>query len=349
MTQKDQDIFYMQRALELARLGGINVAPNPMVGAVVVSNNKIIGEGYHRNYGGPHAEVDAIEMVPVSEDLSEATIYVTLEPCAHFGKTPPCADLIVKHKLKRVVIACMDPYSEVAGKGIEKIRNAGISVDVGVLEKEARELNKRFFTFHNENRPYVILKWAQTEDGFMDRLPEDRKPGINWITGEETKKYVHEWRSREQAIMVGWKTVANDDPQLNVRLCDGPSPHRFIIDPHCKTPLTSKVIQDGNTSTIFVEKNLFPALPENVVVHELTKFTVQDILVALHGKSILSVFIEGGAETLSNFIQQGLWDEARVLMGSVNFERGIKAPELRVDPISRETLKNDTLLHFLNQ
>jgi diaminohydroxyphosphoribosylaminopyrimidine deaminase / 5-amino-6-(5-phosphoribosylamino)uracil reductase len=198
VNTKLMDEVFMHRALQLAKLGGVNVAPNPMVGAVIALDGKIIGEGYHRLYGGPHAEVNAVASVEDHSLLAHATMYVTLEPCAHFGKTPPCADLIVKHKLKRVVVACLDTFSAVSGKGIERMRQAGIDVEVGVLGQEARELNKRFFTFHEQQRPFVLLKWAQTRDGFIDRLPEERVQGVNWITGPLTKQFVHQLRGENQ-------------------------------------------------------------------------------------------------------------------------------------------------------
>lgn len=346
MQFSSNDRKYMQRALQLAKLGGVDVAPNPMVGAVIVYKDKIIGEGYHEFYGEAHAEVNAVNNVKDQSLLNEATIYVTLEPCSHYGKTPPCADLIIKHKFKRVVIACVDTFSKVSGRGIDKIKNAGIQVDVGLFEEEALIINKRFFTFHEKNRPYVILKWAQTEDGFIDRLPDERKTGINWITTTAAQLYVHKWRSEEQAIMVGWKTVSNDDPQLNVRLLEGISPYRFIIDPHCKTPIESKVITDGSPTTFIVKENLFTELPPNIEVTELDDFTVESILSAIKNKGILSVFIEGGAYTLNAFLASNLWDEARVLEGETKFFKGIEAPKLNLTASEVLKLNKDTLTFY---
>lgn len=336
----------MKRAIQLAKLGGVDVTPNPMVGAVITLNDRIIGEGYHKTFGDPHAEVNAINNVKDKELLTKATIYVSLEPCSHFGKTPPCADLIVKHKFNRVVVACQDTFSKVSGKGIDRIRKAGVQVDVGLLEEEARLLNKRFFTFHEEKRPYVILKWAETKDGFMDRHPEDRKKGVNWITQEETKLFVHKWRSEEQAIMVGWKTIANDDPQLNVRAVSGKSPHRFVIDPGCNSPVDSNVFKDGNKTTVLVKQNRFDSLPSNVEVVELENIDPTSVLNVIYSKQFLSVFIEGGSSTLARFIESKLWDEARVFEGDINFKKGLEAPKINLKPIQTLKIGKDTLYYF---
>ena len=324
----DKDISFMKRALHLAKLGGVLTAPNPLVGAVIVHDGKIIGEGYHQKFGEAHAEVNAVNSVQDKSVLNSSTIYVTLEPCAHQGKTPPCSDLLVQHNFSRVVIGCIDSFAKVSGKGIEKMKNAGIQVDVGLLEREARSLNKRFFTFHEKGRPYVILKWAQTQDGFIDRSPEERKEGVNWITTPLLKPTVHKWRSEEQAIMVGWKTIENDDPSLTVREFDGQSPDRFIIDPNCKTPINSRILSDGKPCTIFVKSNRFGELPKNIEIIALENFSSESILSALHKSDILSVFIEGGANTLNHFIESNLWDEARILEGTVQFNKGLKAPKI---------------------
>lgn len=346
MNFSREDKLFMERAIELAKLSGVHAAPNPMVGAVVTIDDRVIGEGYHKAFGAPHAEVNAINSVKDKAKLEKATIYVSLEPCSHFGKTPPCADLIVEHNFKRVVIACRDTFSEVSGKGIERLRNAGIQVDVGLLEEEARELNKRFFTYHEDKRPYVVLKWAQTKDGFMDRHPEERKKGVNWITQTETKLYVHKWRSDEQAILVGWKTVHNDNPQLNVRAISGKSPHRFIIDPGSNIPVESKVLTDGNKTTVIVKQNRFENLPSNVEVVELDEITPSSILDVIYSEQFLSVFIEGGANTLTSFIHSDLWDEARVFEGDVYFKIGLEAPKLDLQPSQTLKLGKDTLNYY---
>src|SRR5690554_151434 len=347
MSQQETDIKYMQRALQLAKLGGVKAAPNPMVGSVIVYNDKIIGEGYHREYGSAHAEVNAVNSVKDKSILSEATIYVTLEPCANQGITPPCADLIVKHQFKRVVVACLDTFSKVSGKGVQRMKNAGITVEIGVLEQEARWINRRFFTYHEQKRPYVILKWAETRDGFLDRLPEERETGINWITQPRTKLFVHKWRSQEQAIMVGWKTINNDDPQLNVREIAGDSPHCFIIDPKGMVNPKSKVFLDGAATTVISEKTEINDLPDHIELLTLTKISSSNILSLLYRKNILSVFIEGGAYTHSQFIIDELWDEAYQLIGSTTFEKGISAPTLSNKTlISNKVFGKDIIQHY---
>ncbi|PWH86429.1 bifunctional diaminohydroxyphosphoribosylaminopyrimidine deaminase/5-amino-6-(5-phosphoribosylamino)uracil reductase RibD [Brumimicrobium oceani] len=347
MSQQEKDRIYMQRALQLAKLAGVNAAPNPMVGAVIVHNDKIIGEGFHQEYGQAHAEVNAVNDVEDMSLLSESTIYVTLEPCAHFGKTPPCADLIVQNKFKRVVVACLDTFSEVSGKGIQRMKDAGIEVEIGVLETEARWLNRRFFTYHEKKRPYVVLKWAETRDGFMDRLPEERAEGINWITQPRMKMFVHKWRSEEQAIMVGWKTINNDDPQLNVRKIAGKSPHRFVIDSNGNSNLKAKVFTDGEATTIISLQSKIKDLPQHVKLITLEKVTSENILKLLYEKKMLSVFIEGGAQTHANFISDGLWDEAYQLIGSSTFGKGITAPLLlNKTLLSHETVGVDIIQHY---
>lgn len=252
MTQHES---YMKRCIELARNGAFFAAPNPMVGSVIVHNNTIIGEGYHAVCGQAHAEVNAVNSVKDKSLLKDSTIYVTLEPCAHFGKTPPCSDLIVEMGIPKVVIGCVDSFSEVAGKSIEKLKKAGAEVIVGVLEEECRDLNKRFFTFHEKKRPYVILKWAQTKDGFIDKLPEDkdRKGGVA-ISGPEAKRLVHTWRAEEQAILVGKNTVLNDNPSLTVREIEGPNPVRIILDSNGSLSKDYKVF-DGEVRTIVLGKS----------------------------------------------------------------------------------------------
>lgn len=347
MKFSSTDEMYMERALQLAQLGGVAAAPNPMVGAVIVHDNRIIGEGFHQKFGEAHAEVNAVNSVKDKSKLSEATIYVTLEPCSHFGKTPPCADLIVQHRFKRVVVACLDSNSLVAGKGIEHIRNTGIDVSVGLLEKEALWLNRRFFTFQEKKRPYVVLKWAETRDGFIDRLPEKREEGINWITQPRMKLYVHKWRSKEQAIMVGWKTVNNDNPQLNVREIAGRSPHRFIIDPKGNINVDATVCTDGNPTTIISLQSTIKGLPNHVELVTLPAINTTSILKVLSEKNIISVFIEGGAATLKAFIDENNWDFAYQLIGQNTFGEGIEAPVLKSKLLlSNEDIEGDLILSY---
>ena len=348
MNEMD-DIHFMRRALQLAALGGVDAAPNPMVGAVIVHNDIIIGEGYHRKCGEAHAEVNAVASVDDKLLLSESTMYVTLEPCAHHGKTPPCADLLVRYKFKRVVIACVDTFSEVAGRGIERLKENGIEVIVGVLEDEARNLNKRFFCFHERKRPYVILKWAQTKDGFIDRLPTDRLTGVNWITQPETRLITHQWRASEQAILVGWRTIQNDDPTLNVREVEGKSPHRYVLDPNCSSNPTSKVYTDGYPTTVFVRKNKFNDQFSSVDVIELQEdFSLETILHELYKRNHISVFVEGGKYTLQQFLDASIWDEAHVFIGDARFEKGVEAPHITIQPLTQVSLGKDQLFNYVN-
>lgn len=341
------DEKYMLRALQLAKLAGVETKSNPMVGAVIVLGDTIIGEGYHQKYGEAHAEVNAVNAVEDKSVLKDATIYVTLEPCSHFGKTPPCADLLIRHEFKRVVIAQVDPFSEVSGRGIEKLRNAGIQVDCGILEKEACELNKRFITFHTKKRPYITLKWAQTADGFID---PDRsgthQPGINWISQPETQVITHRMRSTEQAILVGWRTVQNDNPSLTTRAFKGPDPLRIVIDPHLQAPKDAAVFNDGLQTWVF---NLLEERETNAVRYlKMNDLSPESILERLYRQHINSILIEGGANTLTRFIQSNLWDEALVISGKIEFKTGLRAPVLSKTPVKSVLFGKDTLNYFQN-
>lgn len=319
------DSKYMRRALDLAELGKGNVSPNPMVGSVVVYNGKIIGEGYHQKCGEAHAEVNAINSVKDKSLLAESTIYVNLEPCAHFGKTPPCSNLIIESKIPRVVIGCVDSYSEVAGKGIEKMQNAGIDVTIGVLEDESLDLNKRFFTFHTHQRPYVILKWAKSEDGFIDIDRAKNNTGIFWITQPETKSLVHKWRAEEAGILVGRKTIENDNPSLTCRDYKGNNPIRIVIDKDLKTNYSNYTISTDGVKTIILNQ-VESKIDTNLEYIKLDDFSIKSILTELYKRDVQSVIIEGGAYTLNQFIEAGLWDEARVLTGVNSIEKGVKSP-----------------------
>lgn len=342
-SMEDKD--YMQLAINLAKKGGRNAAPNPMVGSVIVYEDKIIGQGYHQKCGEAHAEVNAVNSVEDKSLLPHATIYVSLEPCAHYGKTPPCADLIVKSKFKRCVIACTDPFSEVSGKGIQRIKDAGIETTVGVLENEALELNKRFFTYHQKQRPYVILKWAQSKDGFMDIDRSENQKGVYWITQPETKKVVHQWRAEEQAILVGWKTIANDNASLTVREVQGENPVRFIIDPQLSIPKTAQIFLDGVPTIIYTQKEN-TNLPSHIALKQLDNISVEAILKDLYERKMLSVFIEGGAYTLQAFIASRLWDEARILTGDTSLIKGQPAPRIKGKTVSKTHLGKDEI-HIL--
>lgn len=319
---------YMQRCLQLALLGAGNVAPNPMVGAVLVHDDVIIGEGYHKRFGEAHAEVNCINSVSEQNRplIKKSTIYVSLEPCAHFGKTPPCADLIIANKIPTVVIACMDNYLEVNGRGIEKLRNAGIDVTVGVLEKEAIELNRRFFTFHQQQRPYIILKWAQSRDRIIANADGSRV----FISNDFTNRLVHQWRSEEAAIMVGTNTALYDNPSLTTRLWSGNNPVRVLLDNDLKVPASYHLL-DGSVNTIIFNR-LKNEEQEKIIYCKLTaeEPAVKQILEKLYQLKIQSVLVEGGAKLLQSFIDDGYWDETRVMVNdSLVIGKGIAAPSLK--------------------
>lgn len=341
------DERFMQRCIDLARLGQGYVAPNPMVGAVVVCDGKIIGEGYHHKFGAVHAEVEAIRSVKEPHLLPEATVYVSLEPCAHVGKTPPCADLLIEKKVKKVVIGCVDSFSKVSGKGIERLKNAGIEVVVGILEKECRELNKRFFTFHEKQRPYVILKWAQSKDGFLDKLRRNDEKGIHWISSPETKALVHKWRSEEQSILVGRKTVQNDNPTLTVREFSGENPIRILIDSQLQLKSEYNIFSDEAPTIVFNRiKNDKVGSVEWIKIAETD---TQLILDELYKRDIQSVFVEGGSRTLQYFIFGNVWDEARVIVGNTNLLEGTKAPVIAKTPQFCYPFSSDIIYHYFRK
>lgn len=340
---------YMQHCLQLAERGLGNVAPNPMVGSVIVHENKIIGEGYHQQYGQAHAEVNAMNAVGNKDLLQYATLYVNLEPCAHYGKTPPCADLIIKHKIPNVVIGSVDFHSVVNGRGIEKMIKAGINVTVGVLEEECKLLNKRFFTFHQKKRPYIILKWAQTEDGFIDRKRyQETLDRPLQISSAESRKLVHLWRSQEQAILAGTNTALLDNPQLTVRDCEGKNPLRIVIDKELKIPQHYRLLDKSSATLVFTA---FEKASENnleFIKLDFEKPVLAEILKDLHNRNIQSLFVEGGAHLLNSIIQAGLWDEARVFVASETIGDGIKAPVLGKKNYKEENYFGDKLLTFIN-
>ncbi len=339
------DSLFMKRAIELALLGAGNVSPNPMVGAVVVLNEQIIGEGYHEKYGQAHAEVNAITDVVnnfpnAAELLKKATLYVTLEPCAHFGKTPPCADLIIEHGIPRVVIGSRDPFDSVNGKGIEKLLLAGKEVTTGILEAECLELNRRFFTRVQKQRPYVILKWAQTANGFF--APENHQQ--RWITGKESKLLVHKWRAEEDCLLIGKNTAIIDNPQLNVRLVQGRNPRRAVIDKNLALPPHLNLLDNSQDTFIFnaIETKI-DGKNKYIAIEDFDHFLPQYILYQLYLQDIQSVIIEGGVTTLESFIKHDLWDEARIFTSEDYWERGIKAPAIRGTQISSDKIGLDTL------
>ncbi len=307
--------------------------PNPSVGAVLVHNNKIIAEGYTSAYGGPHAEVNCIAFAKANtpELIAKSTLYVSLEPCSHWGKTPPCADLVVASGIKKVVIGTIDPFAKVAGAGIKRLIQAGVDVTVGVQEKECQEINKRFFTYHEKKRPYVILKWAETADGFIAPKTRDAQQPV-WITNSYSRQLVHKWRSEEMAILVGGKTVLEDNPSLTTRDWEGKNPLRVVID--------TKGNLDNNL-TVFNQE------AETLVIASTDSQLISE---TLYDKGIQSVIIEGGAQTLQHFIDANLWDEARIFKGNTSFSKGTKAPQLSQHFLleKTDTILDDTLHYYKN-
>lgn len=348
----NKDIQYIRRCIELAAQALGQTHPNPLVGAIIVHNNTVIGESYHKEYGKEHAEVNAINSVSDKNLLKESCLYVSLEPCCHHGKTPPCTDLIIKHKIPKVVIASTDPNPKVAGKGIEILRNAGIEVISGICETEANDLNKRFNTFHTKKRPYIILKWAETKDGFIDKINRSSEPHINWISNSHSRQLVHKWRAEEQAILIGKNTAINDNPSLTTREWPGKNPIRILIDPKLETSENLTINNDEN-KTIFIHDNLYiPKTTEakNKIFKsiEFKKNTIEDILNVLYLENIVSVIIEGGKNTLENFINSNFWDEARIITGNTNFINGLSAPKLKGNKIENFHFSQDLITIYKN-
>ena len=328
--------FYIKRCIELAKNGLPAAMPNPSVGAVIVFENKIIGEGYTAAYGGNHAEVNAILSVKNKELLAKSTIYVSLEPCSHFGKTPPCCDLIIKYKIPNVIIGTVDSNSKVSGQGIKKLIEAGANVIVGIMEAECRESNRRFFTFHEKKRPYVILKWAETEDGFI-APPTKKEQKPVWITNKYSRQLVHKWRSEEQAILVGTQTVIDDNPRLDVRDWTGKNPTRIVLDKNNRIPKESHIFDIRQKTFVISDKII--NYSENVALQ---------IATFLFDNNLQSVIIEGGKQTLQTFIDANLWDEARIFRGKKLFSGGTKAPVITGKIVAKSKIDDDELLIYLN-
>jgi len=348
MNSKDE--YYIKRCLQLAENGVGLTRPNPSVGAVIVYNDKIIGEGFTSAYGGNHAEVNAITSVTNKELLKEATIYVTLEPCSHFGKTPPCADLIVKHKIKRVVIGALDTNPLVAGKGVKRIEVAGIEVKTGVLEEECRRQHQRFFAVQNKKRPFIILKWAESKDGFIAPKTKDVREPI-WISNMYSKQLVHKLRAKEHAILVGTNTAIEDNPKLTIRNWGGNIPTRVVLDKNLRIPKDSHLF-DNSVKTIIInhEKEINHSISENLIFESINfKLNIAyQICEVLMKHNIQSIIIEGGAKTLQTFIDENLWDEAMVFIGDINLEEGTKAPEIHAKLCSQKKIKTDILNIYKN-
>ena len=318
---------YMNRCLQLAQLGAGNVTPNPMVGAILVCHGRIIGESYHQQYGGPHAEVNCINSVAESDRnlIGESTIYVSLEPCAHFGKTPPCADLIITHKIPKAVIGCRDPFAAVNGKGIEKLQQAGVEVLTGILENECREINKRFFTFHTKQRPFIILKWAQSSDG---KLTADNNKRT-FISNDYSNRLVHKWRAEEAAIMVGTNTALKDNPSLTTRLWKGNNPVRVLLDMYLRLPASLQLL-DGTVKTIVFNGIKQEEQQPNLLYVKLEKDVsiLEQVCKVLYQMNIQSVLVEGGLRLLQSFIDQNLFEEIRVIKNTtLQIGEGLAAPQ----------------------
>ena len=324
--------------------------PNPSVGAVIVWNNTIIGEGYTSSYGGNHAEVNAINSVKDKTLLKEATIYVTLEPCSHHGKTPPCADLIIKYQFKKVVIGCIDSNRLVAGKGVERLKKAGVDVLVGVLESECLYHHRRFFTVQEKKRPYIILKWAETKDGFIAPLSKEKQQPV-WISNQYSQQLVHQWRSQEHAIMVGTSTVIDDNPTLNVRSWSGQNPVRIVLDRSLRIPKTATIFDKSVQTIVITEVGAKPQqFDKNLIFEEIyfSKNIAIQICEVLQKNKIQSVIIEGGLQTLQTFIDEDLWDEARVFVGDKEFKEGVPSPKLNRVTNEEMNLHTDVLKKYRN-
>src|SRR5690554_6085418 len=335
--------LYMQRALQLAKIGLANAMPNPSVGAVIVYKDTIIGEGFTAAFGGSHAEVNAINSVKNQELLKESTLYVTLEPCSHFGKTPPCANLIIDKKIPKVVIGCIDPFAKVAGKGIQLLKDNGIEVVTGILEEECKVSHKRFFTFHLKKRPYIILKWAQSADGFIAPIKKNEQKPV-WLSNNYSRQLTHKWRSEEMAILVGKNTVIDDNPSLTTRNWKGKNPVRLFIDAQNEIDNSHQILNE-EASTYRFTKNK-KSVNDIVIPFENM---VQEICTFCFENNLQSVIIEGGRQTLQSFIDAGLWDEARVFKSEPILLNGIKAPEIiSAQKTTEQKIASDTLIIFKN-
>ena len=341
----------MLRAIQLGKNALGSAAPNPAVGCVIVCDDKVIGEGFTNPYGGAHAEVNAIESVKDKSLLSSSTVYVSLEPCSHFGKTPPCTDLLLRHKVKRVCIGLIDPYKKVAGRGIKKLKEHGTEVTVGILEKECREHLKRFLSAQEKQRPYITLKWAETADGFIAPEPSlrEKEPQPYWISNPLSQQLSHQMRTQEMAILVGTQTALVDNPKLNARNWAGKNPIRIVIDKDLKIPKTSHLLSDGGRTYIFTRKtnNQDSAMVTHLSI-DFSSNVPQQICTHLHQLKLHSLLIEGGTKTLQSFIHANLWDEAYIFKGESTFGAGLKAPEIQGTLVKEKQLQDNQLIHLKN-
>lgn len=338
---------WMSRCLHLARLGASGAAPNPMVGAVLVKGDRILAEGWHQRPGSAHAERDCLERFGDSPVPEDAVLYVSLEPCAHHGRTPPCADLVIERGVKRVVVAHNDPFPQVNGQGVERLRRAGIEVIEGVLADEARWMNRRFLTSVTKQRPYIVLKWAQSRDGFLDQHPRSAR-GVQRISSSETDVLVHRWRSEEQAILVGSTTVRNDDPRLDVRHLEGRQPLRVVIDRGNRAPADSHVF-DGTQATMLITTKERSGIQAEQVIIASEEDPVDRLITELNERGIRSLLVEGGAQLHAHFLQRGSWDEARVITGAGLFGSGTSAPRIASRIARSMEHAPDRFDYFLNE
>ncbi|GAB4277909.1 MAG: bifunctional diaminohydroxyphosphoribosylaminopyrimidine deaminase/5-amino-6-(5-phosphoribosylamino)uracil reductase RibD [Marinilabiliales bacterium] len=342
---------YMKRCLDLALNGLGQAQPNPLVGCVITYNNTIIGEGYHKKYGESHAEVNAVKSVKNKDLLKKSRLYVNLEPCAHYGKTPPCAEMIVQNKIPEVVIGTIDPFALVKGKGVEILKKGGCKVTVGVLKDKCEEINKRFFTYHNKKRPYIILKWAETKDGYIDIIREkNHTDRPTWITDETCRSLVHKWRAEEQAILIGKNTALIDNPILNIRNWTGKNPVRVVIDKNLSLPENLSLFDNKQKTLVFNNLRDYKKA-DNIFLIKLdfSQNIISQILESLYNLEIQSVIVEGGAKTLQSFIDLGYWDEARVFTGNIEFKSGVKAPKINTNTAVEENIGNSRLKLYLNR
>jgi diaminohydroxyphosphoribosylaminopyrimidine deaminase / 5-amino-6-(5-phosphoribosylamino)uracil reductase len=338
---------YMAKCLELASKGIRAAMPNPSVGAIIVHQNNIIGSGYTQPFGLAHAEAQAIQSIKDKRHLSESKLYVSLEPCSHYGKTPPCTQLIIDSGIRHVIVGCVDPNPSVNGCGVQHLIDNGVTVEVGTLKEECQQLNKRFFTFQQKKRPYIILKWAQSQDGYIDRDRGKNEKGINWITDERTKELTHSWRAEEMAILVGYKTAMNDNPKLTVRAASGENPTRIVIDK--KGELADDLeIFNGEAATIVFTEN--PSTNYRNAQASIIDFKrlLNEINSFLYEKGILSFIVEGGAKTLSLYLDANIWDESRVLTGNATFGTGLNAPRVPFEPAHNEDHFGDKISYYYN-
>lgn len=325
------DELWIRRCLQLAAGGSFTASPNPLVGAVVVHDGQIIGEGWHHRAGEAHAEVNALARVRDESLLAQSTLYVNLEPCAHHGRTPPCADLIIAKKIPRVVVGSRDPFSAVNGKGLERLRQAGVEVTCPVLEGDCEMLNRRFFTFHRMQRPYIILKWAQTADGFL-APPHSKKRQVHWISHPDTASLTHRWRAREDAILIGAETLRQDNPALTLRHAEGRPPQRILLSRQGQWPANSQLLQGDPPAWIFSESK--PTHPGNAHWWPLKEKNnaLEQVLHTAYEKDLQSILVEGGRQVLEQFIEAGLWDEARVITAPHYAKGGVAAPRWNAVP-----------------